>query len=97
MKDHWSYDKKKHLDNSGEQWHFVWRSFIDEDTPYEERPVEVYFRNASRTYFGCLRIEHSKDNPYKYEKLVEKVMRSPEFREEHKSLETENVWSKNWK
>ena len=97
MKDHWSFDKKKYIDESGEHWLFVWRSFIDESVPYEERPVEIYFRNALKTYFGGLRIEHSKDNPYRYEKLVEKVIRGPEFREEHHSPGTEEVWSKNWK
>ena len=97
MKDTWYFDKNKYLDKSGEQWLFVTRSFFDEETPYKECPYEVYFRNASRTYFGCLHIEHSKDNPYKHAKLVEKVLRSAEFREEHHAPETKEVWSKNWK
>ena len=97
MRDHWSYDKEKYLDASGERWHFVWRSFLYDDIPYAERPVEVYFRNTLRTYFGCIRFEQSKDNPYKYEKLVERVLHSPEFREEHNAPKTEEVWSKNWK
>ena len=97
MRDHWSYDKEKHLDASGERWHFVWRSFFDEDVPNSELPVEIYFRNTSRTFFGCIRFEQSKDNSYRYEKMVEKVIRSSEFREVHKAPETEEVWSKNWK
>jgi hypothetical protein len=97
MKHHWSFDKRKHVDGSGEEWMFLWRFFMDEGIEYGERPVEVYFRNASRTYFGFLRFEHSKDNPYKYEKLVEKVVRSQEFRDKHSAPETKDVWSRNWK
>jgi len=97
MKDHWSYDKIKHLDNNGEQWHFVWRSFTDENGPYEVRPVEIYFRNNTRTYFGLIRFERSKDNPNMYAKLVEKVMRDLEFRKEHEAQETKDVWLKSWK
>lgn len=97
MNDHWSYDKEQHTDKNGERWHFVWRSFIDEKIPYEERPVEIYFRNDNKTFFGLIRFEHSKDNPYKSEKLVEKVMRDEEFREKHTAQETKSVWLKSWK
>jgi hypothetical protein len=97
MKDHWSYDNTKYLDESDEQWHFVRRSFISESVPYEERPCEIYFRNSSRTYHGFIRFEHSKDNPYKHTKLVEKVMRNKEFRQTHEKAESETVWLKSWK
>ncbi|MDH5182080.1 MAG: hypothetical protein OEZ39_12305 [Gammaproteobacteria bacterium] len=97
MEDHWTYDNTKHTDKNGEQWHFVRRSFLSESVPYDERPVEIYFRNGSRTYYGFVRFEHSKDNPYKHAKLVEKVMRDKEFREKHVAMETNNVWLKNWK
>ena len=97
MRDHWSYDKKKYFDAAGEQWYFVWRSFLEVDIELSEQPVEIYFRNASRSFFGCIRFERSKDNPYKYEKLVERVVQSSEFREENKAPETEEVWSRNWK
>ena len=97
MIDHWSYDNTKHLDKNGEQWHFVSRSFLSETVPYEERPSEIYFRNGSRTYYGLIRFEHAKDNPYKHEKLVEKVMRNNEFRRVHEKPESETVWLKSWK
>jgi hypothetical protein len=97
MRGHWSYDSAKHLDKNGEQWHFVRRSFLSDTVPYEERPIEIYFRNGSRTYYGLIRFEHSKDNSYKHDKLVEKVMRDKEFREKHMAQETKNVWLKSWK
>lgn len=97
MRDHWSYDKKKYFDASREHWYFVWRSFFDENIEDSEQPVEIYFRNASRSFFGCIRFERSNDIPYRYEKLVEKVVQNSEFREEHKAPETEKVWSRNWK
>jgi len=97
MNDHWSYDNAKHMDKNGEQWHFVSRSFLSETVPYEERPFEIYFRNRSRTFYGLIRFEHSKDNPYKHEKLVEKVMRDKEFREKHEAQESKNVWLNSWK
>ena len=97
MKDFWSYDNAKHVDKNGEQWHFVSRTFLSEDVPYKERPIEIYFRNESRTYYGLIRYELSKDNPYKHEKLVEKVMRDKEFREKYIAQETKDVWRKNWK
>jgi len=97
MRDHWSYDNSNYLDSNGEQWHFVWRSFLSETVPYEERPVEIYFRNEARSFYGLIRFENSKDNPYKYEKLVEKVIRNREFRQTHEKPESETVWLKSWK
>ena len=97
MKEHWSYDSAKHFDKYGEQWHFVRRSFLSETMPYKERPIEIYFRNGSGTYYGSIRFEHTKNNPYKHEKLVEKVMRDNEFREKCRSQNTKNIWLNSWK
>lgn len=61
------------------------------ETVYEERPAEIYFRNDTRTFFGLIRFEHSKDNPYKHAKLVEKVMKNQEFRAQHEAHETDKI------
>ncbi len=97
IKDHWFYDNTMYIDEKGEQWYFVRRSFLSETVPYEERPIEIYFRNSSRTYYGLIHFEHSKDNPCKHVKLVEKVMRNKEFRQAHEKPESETIWLKSWK
>lgn len=97
MEDDWSYDRSKYQDKKGERWHFVWRSFRSENIPYKDCPVEIYFRNESKTYFGLIKFEHSKDNPYLFKKLVEKVIKDSQFRTKHESPESESIWNKNWK
>jgi len=97
MNDHWSYGNEKYFYKTGEQWHFVRRSFLTETVSYEERPTEIYFRNGSRTYYGLISFERMKDNPYKHEKLVEKIMRNKEFRKLHETPESEKIWLKSWK
>jgi len=97
MNDHWSYDKNKYLDASGMRWHFVRRSFLDDAVAYEERPVEVYFRNDDRTFFGLIRFNHSKDIPYRHENLVEKVITNADYRQKHEAPDTATVWLNNWR
>ena len=97
MNDHWSYDKNKYHDSSGMRWHFVRRTFLDDAVAYEERPVEVYFRNDDRSFYGLVHFERSKDIPYKHEKLVEKVVNDSEFRKKHEKPDTAQMWIKSWK
>ncbi len=93
----WSYDSTKYLDKKGEGWHFVRRSFTEDNISYGDRAVEIYFRNNSRTFFGLIRFEHQKDIPYKHSKLVEKVMTDKEFRGNHEAPWSKDVWLKSWK
>lgn len=97
MKEHWSYDKRTHKDAKGQRWHFVMCEYFQDDTDYSDSPIEVYFRNDDRTYFGVIRFEQKKDNPYRFDKLVEKVMSNAEFRASCEAPETASVWSRNWK
>lgn len=96
MKKHWSYSKKKSFDSKGQRWHFVTCTYYD-GFDFSESPVEFYFRNDDRTYFGLLRFERSKDNPYMFEKFQQKAMSNSDFRIQHESPETAEVWSRNWK
>ncbi|THB69384.1 MAG: hypothetical protein D6B27_00555 [Gammaproteobacteria bacterium] len=97
MREHWAYSKEKHIDSNGEKWHFVSCQYLSDDIDYYETPMEYYFRNDARTYFGCLRFERKKDNPYRFSKLAEKVMKNKKFREQCYSPESEAIWSKSWK
>mgnify|MGYP000016900826 CR=1 FL=1 len=97
MNEHWSYSTKKRTDKSGEKWHFVTRNFMDSNVEYAESPVEYYFRNDSRTYFGMVKFERRKDVPYMFEKFTEKVMFNSEFRQNNEKPESKSAWSKNWK
>ena len=97
MREHWSYSKQNYKDSKGQKWHFVTCSFMSDELDYSETPIEIYFRNNDRTYFGCIRFERKKDNPYKFAKLAEKVMANQEFREQCIAPESEEVWSRNWK
>ena len=97
MKEKWSYDSQQYLDSNGERWHFVTCNYMDHKIDYSECPFEFYFRNESRTYFGKVRFERKKDNPYKYEKFTEKVMKNLEFRVACENPETEKIWLKSWK
>ncbi|HRI04952.1 MAG TPA: hypothetical protein PLL77_14530 [Pyrinomonadaceae bacterium] len=94
----WTYDKEKRLDRKGRRWHFVHRDIHGVETPYEERPYELYFRNDEKTAFGVLRFQHRKDNPYRdYMTVVTKIMNNDDFRMTLLDPETENVWNRNWK
>jgi hypothetical protein len=94
----WSYERKRRRDKTGMRWHFVSRSIIDPDVPYQERPFELYFRNDDRTEFGPLRFEKRKDNPARnYEALVFKIMNNAEFRRSVLDPDTKNVWRRSWK
>jgi hypothetical protein len=98
MTEDWSYDKKKRTANDGARWHFVMRSFLDEDTPYDERPYELYFRDDDMTQYGVIRFDRRKDNPYRdYAGLVNKIMNNAQFRAGLLNPETSSVWNRNWK
>ncbi len=97
MREHWSYSKEDHKDTKGQRWHFVTCSYMDDELDYSETPIEIYFRNDERTYFGSVRFERKKENPYRFEKLVEKVMKSEDFRQKCLDPESNSVWSRNWK
>ncbi len=80
------------------RWHFVSRSVIDPDVPYDERPFELYFRDDDRTQFGLLRFERRKDNPYRnYEVMVTKIMNDSDFRRALLAPRTKSVWRRTWK
>ena len=96
MREHWSYNGK-YSDSKGHEWHFATCDFMDVETDYSELPIEIYFRNDERTYFGMLRFEKRKDNPYQFEKLIEKVMNKEDFREQCHAPDTQQAWSRNWK
>ena len=94
----WSYEKQKRFDNKGRRWHFVYHDPDGSDLPYEEQPVDHYFRDDERKEFGVLRFERRKDNPYRtYETMVHKIMNDAGFRATLLAPETESVWNKNWK
>jgi hypothetical protein len=97
MKKLWSYNNQKLADSNGERWYFVTCDYLDNEIDYAELPIEFYFRNKSRTYFGMLRFEHRKDNPYRFEKLTEKIMGNSELRQTCEAPETKKVWLKSWK
>ena len=97
MREHWSYSTKKRADKKGENWHFVTCSLMEADVDYSEQPVEYYFRNDNRTYFGKVRFERRKDIPYMFEKFAEKVMSDSDFRKRYEAPETKSVWLKNWR
>lgn len=94
----WSYERKRRLDQSGRRWHFVSRSTIDSEVPYEERPFELFFRDDDRTEFGLLRFDRRKDNPHRdYEAMVRKIMNDPTFRQPLLDPTTSGVWKRRWK
>lgn len=98
MKEMWTYDKQKRFDNAGERWHFVRRDFYDTDIPYEDRPVELYFRDDERRVFGVLTFKRQKDIPFRnYDVMINKVMNDKEFRATLITPEAKAVWNKNWK
>lgn len=98
MREYWSYDKVKRLDNKGNQWHFLNRGFLGGIDEPENLPSELYFRNDERTEFGLLRFEKRKNNPYRnYEVMINKIMNKVEFRKSLLKPETEDVWNRNWK
>jgi hypothetical protein len=98
MKEMWTYDKHKRFDNTGRRWHFVRHDFYGTKIPYEDRPVEVYFRDDDRVTFGVLRFPRQKDIPFRnYEVMIKKVMNDNEFRTTLIDLETKRIWNRNWK
>lgn len=97
MREFWHHSKFKHLDKKGQQWHFVTCDYMSDEIEYKDSPIEFYFRNDDRTYYGMLRIEKRKDNPYRFEKLVEKVMANEGFRGKCYAPSTEDIWSRSWK
>lgn len=97
MKEMWTYDRVKRTDKRGARWHFVTHETLGAED-YREQPVECFFRDDARTFFGVLRFEHRKDNPYRdYETMVEKIMNKPDFRKTLEDPATEDVWNRNWK
>ena len=94
--DIWNYDKQKRVDKEGVRWHFAvhqsWLSGTMMDGPYE-----ILFRDQDWKEVGIVQFERLKDNPYKYDKLFEKLMSDPSFRSEHLAPETRKLWNKNWK
>lgn len=97
MREHWSYSKEGYKDKTGLRWHFVTCSYFDDEIDYSESPIEIFFRNDDRSYYGSIRFERKKDNPYMFAKLAQKVMSNQDFREECRSPESKSVWSQNWK
>ncbi len=98
MKEMWTYDKKARFDKKGGRWYFVRRDFYDADIPYEDRPVELYFRDDEGNQFGLLRFERQKDIPFRnYLVMINKIMNDQNFRLELLAPETKRVWNKNWK
>jgi len=98
VREMWSYDKNKCFDNAGKRWHFVRRDFSDPAVPYEDRPVELYFRDDERTTFGVLRFARRKDIPFRnYEVMIKKIMNDLEFRAQLIKTETKAIWNRNWK
>jgi len=99
MKQHWNYHNKLYKDELGQQWHFVTCDYRDKDSieNYSEAPIEIYFRNDARTYYGSIRFEHRKDNPYHFDKLTQKVMTNKTFQTICEAPESKSVWNKNWK
>ena len=94
----WSYERKQRVNKRGARWHFVSRSVVDPEAPYEERPFELYFRNDDRTEFGVLRFERRKDNPYRdYVACVTKIMNDSDFRQTLLDPDTASVWRRSWK
>jgi hypothetical protein len=96
MNEHWNYSGK-HKDSKGVYWHFAICSYWLDGLDYSDSPIEFYFRDDERTYFGFIRFERKKDNPYKFEKLIQKVMINKEFRQTCEAPETESIWLKSWK
>ena len=98
MKEMWAYDKQRRFDHSGKRWHFVRRDIYATNIPYEDRPVELYFRDDERKEFGLLRFERQKEIPFRdYEVMINKVMNDREFRATLIASETSTVWNRNWK
>lgn len=97
MREHWNYSKNDYRDSKGKKWHFVTCSYLDDELDYSEAPIEFYFRNDDRSFYGCIRFERKKDNPYHFEKLTQKIMNNKEFRELHEKSESKQIWSRNWK
>jgi len=98
MKETWTYDKDKRFDQKGERWHFVRRDFYDTKIPYEDRPVEIYFRSNNRSTVGLLRFERQKDIHYRnYLTMINKIMNDVRFRETLLAPETKSIWNRNWK
>ena len=94
----WSYERQERHDKKGRRWHFVYHDLDGSNTPYEEQPFEIYFRDDDRTVFGVLRFERRKDNPYRdYGTMVNKIMNDADFRNSLTDPETESVWKRNWK
>lgn len=94
----WSYERQKRFDAKGRRWHFVHHDLDGSGLPYDEQPVEFYFRDDERTEFGVLRFERGKDNPYRnYEVMVNKIMNDANYRKSLLAPETEEVWNRNWK
>lgn len=70
---------------------------MSDEIDYPERPIEILFRRDDRSYYGSIRFDHQKDNPYMFSKLAEKVMGNDEFRKKCNSPESQSIWRKNWK
>jgi hypothetical protein len=94
----WTYEKQKRFDKKGRRWHFVYHDLDGSNIPYEEQPIEFYFRDDERMMFGVLRFERRKDNPYRdYEVMVNKIMNDADLRNSLIDPETESIWNRNWK
>jgi hypothetical protein len=99
VREYFSYEKKRRVDDSGRRWHFVHHDLgADESVPYEEQPWELLFRDDERKEFGRIRFAKRKNSPYRdYETLVRKIMNDPEFRSSLKDVSTKKLWRRSWK
>ena len=103
MPDGWDYDRKKRLDKKGNRWHFAehwtWKGdakfwYLDRTG---DRSYDLYFRDDARTIFGVIKFARTRDMSYGFDKLKEKIMNDPKFRQPLIAPGTKRVWLKSWK
>lgn len=89
----WSYQDKKFFDMKGQRWHFMFCHHFVANRPPEEQPYLLYFRDDQYTFFGVLKYEHMKDNPYRnLETITRKIMNDVTFRKMLRDDCTKEVW-----
>jgi len=62
-----------------------------------ERSYDLYFRDDARMVFGVIKFPRSRDNPFGFAKLKEKIMNDAEFRKEYLDAGTQSIWKRSWK
>jgi hypothetical protein len=103
MREAWDYDRKKWLDKKGSRWHFAERWTWNSDAEFwyldrtGDRSYDLYFRDDGRTLFGAIKFPRSRDNPYGFDKLKEKIMNDADFRKEYLDAESKRIWKRSWK